>query len=100
MIVLITHEESQTVTKFFRERGHEAYSCDILPTEGNPEWHIQEDVLRVFETSTFIACNKEEYQAIWDLMIAFPPCPYLTVSANKHYKIKCYNVKIIVVVII
>lgn len=59
----------------FRKRGHEAYSCDILPCSGgHPEWHIQGDVL-------------EQLDKGWDMMIAFPPCPYLTVSANKHYKI-------------
>lgn len=75
MKVLIACEESQAVCIAFRERGHEAYSCDILPCSGgHPEWHIQNDVLL-------------EMQDYWDMMIAFPPCTYLCVSANKHYKI-------------
>lgn len=70
MRVLIACEESQTVCKAFRERGHEAYSCDILPCSGgHPEWHIQGDV-----TNLFYPLNQ------WDLIIAHPPCTYLSNS--------------------
>lgn len=66
MKILIACEESQTVCKAFRELGHEAYSCDVLPCSGgHPEWHIQGDVL-------------EQLDKGWDLMIAHPPCTYLT----------------------
>ena len=66
MKILVACEESQTVTKYFRERGHEAFSCDIEPCSGgHPEWHIQGDV-------TTILSDK------WDMVIAFPPCTYLT----------------------
>lgn len=65
MSVLVACEFSQAVTKAFRERGHDAYSCDILPTEGNPDWHIQDDVLNHLGDG-------------WDLMIAHPPCTYLS----------------------
>ena len=59
-------EESQAVTKEFRALGHEAYSCDILPTSGdNPEWHIQGNVINYLEGS-------------WDMIIGFPPCTYIT----------------------
>lgn len=65
MKVLIACEESQAVTKAFRARGHEAYSCDILPCSGgHPEWHIQDDVLKHLDDE-------------WDLMIAHPPCTRL-----------------------
>ena len=64
MRVLVACEFTQIVCKAFRERGHEAYSCDILPTEGNPDWHIQGDVLEILDDG-------------WDLMIAHPPCTYL-----------------------
>jgi len=64
MRVLIACEFSQVVTNAFREQGHEAFSCDILPTEGNPEWHIQDDVLNHLDDG-------------WDLMIAHPNCQYL-----------------------
>lgn len=67
MKVIVACEFSQTVAKAFRERGHEAYSCDVLPTEGNAEWHIQDDVLSHVDDG-------------WDMMIAHPPCTYLSNS--------------------
>ena len=64
--VLIACEESQAVCKEFRAWGHEAYSCDILPTSGDhPEWHIQGDVLSYLNDG-------------WDMIIGFPPCTYMT----------------------
>jgi hypothetical protein len=58
MKVLIACEESQAVCKAFRERGHEAYSCDILPCSGgHPEWHIQGDVLEVFNQESCNHCG-------------------------------------------
>lgn len=72
MKVLIACEESQTVCKAFRELGHEAYSCDILPCSGgHPEWHIQDDVLKHLDDG-------------WDLMIAHPPCTYLSNAGAVH----------------
>ena len=72
--VLVACEESQVVTKAFRELGHEAYSCDILPCSGgHPEWHFQQDVFEVIDNHD------------WDLMIAHPPCTYLTVSGNRWF---------------
>ena len=66
MRVLLACEESQAVAKEFRALGHEAYSCDILPTSGdNPEWHIQGDVLNYLNDG-------------WDMIIGFPPCTYMT----------------------
>ena len=66
MRILLACEESQTVTREFRALGHEAYSCDILPTSGDkPEWHIQADVLEVLKDQ-------------WDMIIGFPPCTYMT----------------------
>jgi hypothetical protein len=68
MKILIACEESQEVCKAFRELGHEAFSCDILPCSGgHPEWHIQDDVLKHLDEG-------------WDLIIAHPPCTYLSVS--------------------
>lgn len=73
--VLIACEESQTVCKAFRERGFNAFSCDIIPCSGgHPEWHIQGDALEAI------------YSRYWDLIIAHPPCTYLTVTANKWLK--------------
>lgn len=65
MKVLVGCEFSQIVTKAFRSKGHEAFSCDILPTEGNPSWHFQEDILEVIKRERF------------DLGIFHPPCTYL-----------------------
>ena len=77
MKVLVACEESQAVCKEFRDLGHEAYSCDILPCSGeNPEWHIQSDLMDVM------------YSGEWDMMVAFPPCTHLAVSGAKHFKQK------------
>lgn len=72
--ILVACEESQIVTRALRSRGHKAFSCDILPTKGkNPKWHIQDNVLNQL--------NKN-----WDMMIAFPPCTFLTVAGNAWMK--------------
>jgi hypothetical protein len=76
MRVLVACEESQAVCIAFREKGHEAYSCDILPPSGgHPEWHIQDDVLKHLDDG-------------WDMMIAFPPCTHLAVSGARHFEQK------------
>lgn len=74
MRVLCACEESQAVTIELRKLGHEAYSCDIQECSGGyPEWHIQGDVLPLLSES-------------WDMIIAFPPCTYLTNAGNRHLK--------------
>lgn len=76
MRVLIACEESQAVTKAFRARGHEAWSCDLLPCSGgHPEWHIQGDARALFGYG-------------WDLMVAFPPCTHLAASGARWFKQK------------
>lgn len=81
MRVLVACEESQRVCIAFRAKGHEAYSCDIEDCSGShPEWHIQDDVLKHL--------NED-----WDLIIAHPPCTYLTVAANKYYNVEKYGEK-------
>lgn len=73
MLVLVGCEESQAVCKAFRELGHEAYSCDIQKCSGgHPEWHICGDV--------FEAINSRS----WDLLIAHPPCTYLSRAGQCH----------------
>jgi len=73
MRVLVACEESQTVCKAFRERGHEAYSCDTQDCSGGHlEWHIKDDVLRHLNDG-------------WDLMIAHPPCTHLAVSGARYF---------------
>ncbi len=80
--VLIACEESQTVCKAFRERGFEAYSCDIIePSGGHPEWHIKGDALAVINgRCTFRTMDGAEHKisGTWDLLIAHPPCTYLS----------------------
>ncbi len=77
MKVLVACEESQVVCIAFREKGHEAYSCDILPCSGgHPEWHIRGDVRIIMQREW------------WDMMIAFPPCTHLAVSGAKHFEQK------------
>lgn len=82
MRVLIACEESQRVCIAFRKRGHEAYSCDIEPCSGgHPEWHIQQDVLPLINGNCEFKTVDGTFHKIdgeWDLLIAHPPCTYLT----------------------
>ena len=94
--VLVACEESQEVCKAFRARGHEAYSCDIQDCSGgHPEWHIQDDVLRIlngykgggygcpwFTTNDGVNHDTPER---WDLIIAHPPCTDLAVSGARWF---------------
>ena len=74
--VLIACEESQSVTIQFRKLGISAFSCDIIPCSGgHPEWHIINDG--------------------WDMILAFPPCTYLTVTGNRWFNIEKYGEKAI-----
>lgn len=86
MKVLVACEESQAVCKAFRERGHEAYSCDIQECSGgHPEWHIQGDVLSLINgncTFTTVGGGTHTIVGKWDLLIAFPPCTYLTSASS------------------
>lgn len=84
MKVLIACEESQAVCKAFRAKGHEAYSCDLQDCSGgHPEWHIKQDVLSLINGDcTFTTCDTHTHTHTvigeWDLIIAHPPCTYLT----------------------
>lgn len=82
MKVLIACEESQRVCCAFRELGHEAYSCDIQECSGgHPEWHIRGDVLLIIDghCSFFTEDGMLHFiEEKWDLLIAHPPCTYLT----------------------
>lgn len=73
MRVLVGCEFSQVVAQAFRERGHDSYSCDILPTEGNPDWHICGNVLDIIDDG-------------WDIGIFHPPCTHLAVSGARWFK--------------
>lgn len=83
MRILLACEESQEVTKRLRAKGHEAFSCDILPCSGGkPEWHFQQDVTELLKQK-------------WDMIIAFPPCTFLTVTGNRWFNIERYGDKAI-----
>ena len=87
---MVACEESQTVCKAFRERGYEAYSCDIQePSGGHPEWHICGDVLPLLNGNCEVTTMdgvKHRIEGKWDLIIAHPPCTYLTLAGNKWFK--------------
>ena len=101
MKVLVACEESQRVCMAFREKGHEAYSCDILLCSGgHPEWHIKGDVRPLLNPDVVTRSDCQYYgfyfktqdgighklKGKWDLIIAHPPCTYLTLAGNKWFK--------------
>lgn len=105
MNVLVACEESQRVCTAFREKGHNAFSCDILPCSGgHPEWHIQGDALELLNSHIQLEGLSHEYYGIkpfrtmdgeyhfvigkWDLIIAFPPCTHLAVSGARYFEQK------------
>lgn len=95
--VLCACEESQAVTIEMRRLGHNAFSCDIQECSGgHPEWHILGDVLPLingrcrFQT---MDGNWHEIESAWDLLIAFPPCTFLTVTGNRWFNIERYGEK-------
>lgn len=98
MNILIACEESQRVCTAFREKGHNAFSCDILPCSGgHPEWHIQGDVLEFLNPVElcppgiqFFTMDNiyHAFPGKWDLIIAFPPCTHLAVSGARYFEQK------------
>ena len=104
MKVLVACEESQEVCKAFRELGHEAYSCDIIECSGgHPEWHIMQDVLPLLNGNCEFWTKDKDGLGVgwhyisgrWDMIIAFPPCTYLTVTGNRWFNIDRYGEKAI-----
>ena len=99
MKILVACEESQAVTIEMRRLGHEAYSCDIIECSGGyPEWHIMLDVLPLLNGfCTFRTMDGAEHiiNGRWDMIIAFPPCTYLTVTGNRWFNIDRYGEKAI-----
>lgn len=98
MKILVACEESQAVCKAFREKGHEAYSCDIMDCSGgHPEWHIKADVLGLLNGFCMFETMDEKLHEIhkWDMIIAFPPCTYLTNTGNPYLNIEKWGEKAI-----
>lgn len=89
MKVLVACEESQRVCTAFRDRGHEAYSCDIQePSGGHPEWHILGDALKAVEGGEIITMDGRSHDVgSWDLLIAHPPCTFLSNAAANRLRI-------------
>jgi len=79
MRVLVACEFSGVVRRAFRARGHDAWSCDLLPAEDDSEHHFTADVLKLIGSGE------------WDLMIAHPPCTHLAVSGARWFKYKKRN---------
>lgn len=97
MNVLIACEESQAVCKAFRERGHRAFSADIQPCSGgHPEWHILGDCLPLINgncTFQTMDTHTHTHDGPWDLLIAHPPCTFLSAAGavrlfDKNHEIK------------
>lgn len=89
MDVLIACEESQEVCKAFRERGHNAFSCDLQECSGgHPEWHIINDVLEIISEKSYGFSTQDGGLHIiegWDLIIAHPPCTHLAASGARWF---------------
>ena len=99
MKVLVACEESQRVTIEMRKLGNEAYSCDLLECSGgHPEWHIKKDVTLLLNGNCIfntVDGAEHEISGKWDMIIAFPPCTYLTVTGNRWFNYEKYGDKAI-----
>ena len=96
MNVLIACEESQTITIEMRKLGHQAFSCDLQePSGGYPEWHVKGDVLDILHSpASFLTMDGTKYEGItWDLIIAHPPCTYLSSVANRMHSKKSRTIR-------
>ena len=95
MNVLVACEESQRVCTAFREKGHNAFSCDLIECSGvHPEWHIQQSVIPLLNGNcSFLTCdgNTHTINGKWDMILAFPPCTYLTVTGNRWFDVVKYG---------
>ena len=87
MNILVACEESQAVCKAFREKGHNAYSCDVISESGgHPEWHIKQDVLPLLNGNCSFKTEDGQVHTIngkWDMIIAHPPCTRLCNSGQR-----------------
>lgn len=85
MKVIIACEESQIVCKAFRERGHEAYSCDIKePSGGHPEWHIYGDAIEALRGGVVQTMDGKKHNVgRWDIAICHPPCTRLCITGQR-----------------
>ena len=95
MNILVACEESQRVCSQFRSKGHNAFSCDIIECSGgHQEWHIKQDVLPLLngQCAFYTADgNCHRIEGAWDMIIAHPPCTFLTVSGNRWFSVEKYG---------
>lgn len=88
MNILVACEESQAVTIEMRKKGHNAFSCDVIDCSGgHPEWHIKQDVLPLLDgRCRFTTIDGTEHYIVgkWDMIIAHPPCTYLSNAGARH----------------
>lgn len=89
MNILVACEESQRVCMAFRNKGHRAFSCDVIPSSGgHPEWHIQQDVIPLLDGNCSFTTDdgtQHRQDGKWDMIIAFPPCTHLAISGARHF---------------
>lgn len=112
MNILVACEESQATTIELRKLGHRAFSCDIVECSGgHPEWHIMQDVIPllnpsmipIFDSSLkikgieFATCDGKEHfiNNKWDMIIAHPPCQFLTNTGNPYLNVEKWGEKAI-----
>lgn len=92
MNVLVACEESQTVCLAFRRKGHNAFSCDLQsPSGGHPEWHILCDATKLLKSRDIVFNTMDGVEHIvqkWDLLIAHPPCTYLSNVCTRGFSLK------------
>jgi site-specific DNA-cytosine methylase len=92
MNILVACEESQRVCVAFRKKGHNAFSCDVIECSGgHPEWHIKQDVLPLLNGNCeFTTCDGTAHQidGKWDMIIAHPPCTYLSNAGTRHFSLR------------
>ena len=95
--LLVACEESQRVCIEFRKRGWEAYSCDLISNGGGqPQWHIKQDVVPLLNGNCEFTTEdgvKHKIEGKWDMIIAHPPCTYLTNTGNPYFNISKYGNK-------
>ena len=95
MKILIACEELQTICNQMRLRGHECYSADLQECSGgHPEWDIKGDVIPLINgRCSFVTMDGVTHyiDSKWDLMIAHPPCTYLTISGNRWFNVEVYG---------
>lgn len=96
MNVLIACEESQAVCLAFRAKGHNAFSCDLQsPSGGHPEWHVLGDATKLLKNNNIEFTTMDgarHFVDRWDLLIAHPPCTYLSnAGAARLYKKSTVN---------